>query len=217
MAVITTCWTDSSSVIICWICSVLEKRAQKQWRCSQMQINTNTVLKTKPAPALLVFLRTRCSLDLWWNKKHSALPCFFSQLTAQPKTSCTSFPSSVTSPISPIRFTSGRCSSDTWWPSTCSCRERQDVGTEPQPSLNTQKKWKKKTVKLTKSSYIMIIFQHALQNLFQVADLMVRDRIKKSFEKSYWRVFGHILPLYKLPWGASWPRSPPWSCLAMSH
>ena len=57
-----------------------------------------------------------------------SLPCFFSQLTAQPNTSCTSFPSSVTSPNSPIRFTSGKCSSDTWWPSTCWLRISRDQG-----------------------------------------------------------------------------------------
>lgn len=32
-----------------------------------------------------------------------------------------------------------------------------------------------------------------------------------------YRVFCHIMLFHKLPWGASWPRSPPWSCLAMSH
>lgn len=58
-----------------------------------------------------------------WLLLHSS-PCFFSQLTAQPKTSWTSFPSSVTSFISPMRFTSGRWSSDTWWPSTCLGIER---------------------------------------------------------------------------------------------
>lgn len=55
------------------------------------------------------------------------LPCFFSQLTAQPSTSCTSLPISVTSPISPMRFTSGKCSSDTWWPSICLWGERWDI------------------------------------------------------------------------------------------
>ena len=52
------------------------------------------------------------------SPRRSGLPCFFSQLTAQPSTSCTSRPSSVSSPCSPIRFTSGRCRSDTGWPST---------------------------------------------------------------------------------------------------
>lgn len=60
---------------------VLEKMARRRWRCSQRQININTVLKTKPAPDPLVFLKTRCSLVPCRNKikkKHAVFlsKCF---------------------------------------------------------------------------------------------------------------------------------------------
>ena len=145
-----------------------------------------------------------------------SLPCFFSQLTAQPNTSCTSFPSSVTSPNSPIRFTSGKCSSDTWWPSTCSLRIRWDRG------------WAlskfKSGIEVTKSIEITEILHRdnipacsweSFSSCWPERTKLIRG--KKWEQKCYLRVYCHILLFHKLPWGASWPRSPPWSCLAMSH
>lgn len=115
---------------------------------------------------------------------HTHTPCFCSQLTAQPSSSCSILPSSAGSPCSPIRLTSGSVKSLMCWPRICS-RGRQRAGHPRLSSVDFHTFYSPPppppphTFSLTPPAHLLVVVQDALQDLLQVADLKTHKHTQR--------------------------------------